>query len=85
MIEAILAVFQSLVTMPLWIYLQYVFSGIGAILWLNSFNTVAGSESGPAALSGLMFCNIFSTDRQTDRQIALFHQYIIQYGEVDSF
>ena len=26
-----------------------------------------------------------SLDRQTDRQIALFHQYIIQYGEGDSF
>ena len=33
---------------------------IWVISWLNSFKTVAGSESGPAALSGLSFCNIFS-------------------------
>ena len=55
-----LAVFQSLGTMPLWMDLWYISTRIGAISRLNSFNTVAGSESGPAALSGYMFCNIFS-------------------------
>ena len=59
-IEALLAIFQSLGTMPLWIDLQYISSGIRAISWLNSFKTVTGSESGPAAFSGLMFCDIFS-------------------------
>ena len=49
---AIFAFFQSFGTWPVCNDLLNIISSIGDIWWLNSFRTVGGIVSGPAALWG---------------------------------